>query len=539
MATLAEPIVHGKQVVSQLKTNTLNLFDATIIATSSVAPAYSLAATIAVLFVVVGVASPAAILVSFVPVLFIALAYYYLNRMDPNCGASYSWVSRTLSPYVGWFGGWVQLCANVLFCAAAPLIAGAYTLQLLQSFGWISADAAASQFWTAAVGVLWLLFVTYMVVKGIRLTANFQWILLAIEYLIVVGFCIAAFVKVIGGHPAAQPVQGGWFNPGSLGSINGLAAGAALGVFFFWGWDTAANVNEETKDADTAPGYAGLISMVVLLILFLFSATAIDMVTKPADLTTIGNNGGDILYFFAQGLSAAPVTYLMVLAVLSSTVATLQTTLLPSSRLSFSMARDGVFPKMFGVVHKSWQTPWIGTLVTTALSIMVVALTFIGTVSNVFGNLILEIGVLVAFYYGITGIACAWAFRKVLLTSPVRFFLAGLLPFAGGIFLFWIGYQVIFPAGVSLSDQISTALPVLITFGLGIPLTIIAAVVNKTGFFHEKTVSYVNKNGQLMAYVSGEGTMELAGAGAVLSTPGAQVTPETVADPAQTRSHIE
>ena len=207
MATLAEPIVHGKQVVSQLKTNTLNLFDATIIATSSVAPAYSLAATIAVLFVVVGAASPAAILVSFVPVLFIALAYYYLNRMDPNCGASYSWVSRTLSPYVGWFGGWVQLCANILFCAAAPLIAGAYTLQLLNSFGWISADAAASTVWIAIVGSLWLFFVTYMVVKGIRLTANFQWVLLAIEYFVVVGFCIAAFVKVIGGHPAAQPVH--------------------------------------------------------------------------------------------------------------------------------------------------------------------------------------------------------------------------------------------------------------------------------------------------------------------------------------------
>ncbi len=382
MATLAEPIVHGKQVVSQLKTNTLNLFDATIIATSSVAPAYSLAATIAFMFVVVGVASPAAILVSFFPVMFIALAYYYLNRMDPNCGASYSWVSRTLSPYIGWFGGWVQLCANVLFCAAAPLVAGAYTLQLLNSFGWISADAASSAFWTAVAGVLWLLFVTYMVVKGIRLTANFQWVLLAIEYLIVVGFCVAAFVKVIGGHPAAQPVHLHWFNPLALGSWSGLASGAALGVFFFWGWDTAANVNEETKDAETTPGYAGLISMVVLLVLFLFAATAIDMVTTPANLNNIGNNGGDILYFFAQGLSGAPVTYLMVLAVLSSTVATMQTTLLPSSRLSFSMARDRVFPKMFGVVHKSWQTPWVGTLITTALSIVVIAGTFIGSVEQ-------------------------------------------------------------------------------------------------------------------------------------------------------------
>jgi amino acid transporter len=536
MATLAEPFVHGKQVVSQLKTNTLNLFDATIIATSSVAPAYSLAATIAVLFVAVGAASPAAILVSFVPVLFIALAYYYLNRMDPNCGASYSWVSRTLSPYIGWFGGWVQLCANVLFCAAAPLIAGLYSLQLLNSFGWISSDVASSTFWIAVAGVLWLLLVTYMVVKGIRLTANFQWVLLAIEYFVVVGFCIAAFVKVIGGHPAVQPVHLHWFNPLALGSITSLAAGAALGVFFFWGWDTAANVNEESKEAETTPGYAGLISMVVLLVLFLVSATAIDMTTSPANLNSLGTSGGDILYFFAQSLSTAPITYLMILAVLSSTVATVQTTLLPSSRLSFSMARDGVFPKVFGIVHKSWQTPWVGTLVTAGLSILVIASTFIGTVKSQFGNLILEIGVLVAFYYGITGIACAWAFRKVLLSSVRLFFLAGLLPFLGGLFLFWIGIQVVFPNYVINSTTLTTAAPVLITFAVGIPLTIVAAIVNKSGFFREKTVSYVSQNGRLMAAVAGGGTMELTG-GPTADPPAAA---QPVSDPsAQSRSSSE
>ena len=98
MATLAEPIVHGKPVESELKTNTLTLFDTTVIATSSVAPAYTLAATAAFLIVAVGLASPSAILVGFLPVLCIAIAYYYLNRQDPNCGASYSWVSRTLNP---------------------------------------------------------------------------------------------------------------------------------------------------------------------------------------------------------------------------------------------------------------------------------------------------------------------------------------------------------------------------------------------------------------------------------------------------------
>src|SRR6202163_2829283 len=170
MATIAEPVVHGKQVTSQLKTNTLNLFDSTIIATSSVAPAYSLAATIGLIFGFVALASPAAILVSFVPVLFIAFAYYYLNRMDPNCGASYSWISRTLSPYVGWFSGWVQLAANVLFCASAPIVAGVYTLQLLNSIfpGQVSADATSNKWLIAGIGIVWLALVTFMVARGIR-----------------------------------------------------------------------------------------------------------------------------------------------------------------------------------------------------------------------------------------------------------------------------------------------------------------------------------------------------------------------------------
>ena len=250
MATLAEPIVHGKPVESELKTNTLTLFDTTVIATSSVAPAYTLAATAAFLIVAVGLASPSAILVGFLPVLCIAIAYYYLNRQDPNCGASYSWVSRTLNPYVGWVSGWIQLAANVLFCAAAPLIAGAYTLQLFNSFGWISSDAANDNRLVAVVGVLWLLLVTFMVARGIRVTANFQWVLVFIEYLIVLAFALWAIGKIVGGHPAANAVSAQWFNPLQLHDLNGLATGSALAVFFFWGWDTAANVNEEFEGCE-------------------------------------------------------------------------------------------------------------------------------------------------------------------------------------------------------------------------------------------------------------------------------------------------
>ncbi len=538
MATLVEPIVHGHPVESELKTNTLTLFDTTVIATSSVAPAYTLAATAAFLIAAVGLASPAAIIVGFVPVLCIAIAYYYLNRQDPNCGASYAWVSRTLNPYVGWVSGWIQLVANVLFCAAAPLIAGAYTLQLFNSWGWISSDAANDNRLIAVVGVLWLLLVTFMVARGIRVTANFQWILVFIEYLIVLAFAIWAIGKIVGGQHAANPVSGQWFNPLQLHDLSGLATGSALAVFFFWGWDTAANVNEESKDANESPGLAGIFSMFILLFIFLIAAIAIQVLLS---LTQINdpNNQNDILYFFAQQISGTPLAYFMVLAVLSSTVATTQTTLLPSSRLTYSMSRDGVFPKAFGTVHKSWKTPWVGTLISSALAIIVIAAqTTIDSVGSVFANLILDIGVLVALYYGITGIACFWAFRKVLLTSASRLIFAGVLPLFGGVYLLLIAYCLIVPSTLPFgqSPDWGTSLPMIIAILLGIPLVIVAAATARSGFFHEKSVSYILKNGQLVSSTADGATMELAGA----SVGGPPAAPGATADSAaQSRSSNE
>jgi amino acid transporter len=184
----------------------------------------------------------------------------------------------------------------------------------------------------------------------------------------------------------------------------------------------------------------------------------------------------------------------MTVAVLSSTVATTQTTLLPSSRLTFSMARDGVFPKIFGTVHSRWQTPWVGTIATSvaALVVIVLSVTWDSFNTNVFGQLILDIGVLVAIYYGVTGVASFWAFRKVLLTSAWLFLFAGLLPLLGGLFLFYIAYYVI-------SGDVGSSVPVLVAAALGVPLLILAAATSRSGFFREKTVSYIMVDGKLTA----------------------------------------
>jgi amino acid transporter len=336
---------------------------------------------------------------------------------------------------------------------------------------------------------------------------------------------------------APSTVSGSWFNPGSLGTLSNVVIGGTLAVFFFWGWDTAANVNEETKNATRSPGVAGILSMFILLFIFLVAATAIETFLTPHALSD-PNNQADILYFFAQQVSGTPLAYLMVLAVLSSTIATTQTTLLPSSRLTFSMARDGVFPKAFARIHHSWQTPWVGTIITAVLALGIIILTLtVSKANEYFANLILDIGVLVALYYGITGVASAWAFRKVLLTSFNRFLFAGLLPLVGGLVLFFFAYAVLAPTSLPFGQATdwTKGLPILVMVGIGLPLVAITAMANSSGFFKKKTVSYVNVDGRLVARARDGGvvlagtpmrdaTVELGGSGSGAAAPPAQPT---------------
>ena len=91
----------------------------------------------------VGLQAPAIMLLAFVPMLFIASAYYYLNRADPDCGTTFSWVTRAMGPHVGWMGGWGIIAADVIVMANLAQIAGQYSFYL------VGADSlAASKWWS-------------------------------------------------------------------------------------------------------------------------------------------------------------------------------------------------------------------------------------------------------------------------------------------------------------------------------------------------------------------------------------------------------
>ncbi|HYH61234.1 MAG TPA: APC family permease, partial [Solirubrobacterales bacterium] len=81
-----------------LKKDSIGFLDGLSIGLASTAPAYSLAAVIGSIVVAVGVKAPAVLLVSFIPMFFIAAAFFYMNRVDTDCGTTFSWVTRAMGP---------------------------------------------------------------------------------------------------------------------------------------------------------------------------------------------------------------------------------------------------------------------------------------------------------------------------------------------------------------------------------------------------------------------------------------------------------
>jgi len=149
------------------------------------------------------------------------------------------------------------------------------------------------------------------------------------------------------------------------------------------------------------------------------------------------------------------------------------------------MSRDRVFPKVFGTIQGKLKTPAVGTLILAFICMFgIVMVSNVSSISKVFGDLISNIGVLIAFYYGVTGVTCAWAYRKVAF-KEVRFFFTGiLLPFVGGVVLLAVGVKVIAVAGWSggYAD--------IITLVLGVPLMILARLTTRGDFFKQKPVAY-------------------------------------------------
>jgi amino acid transporter len=405
-----------------LKSGALGLISATVIGIASTAPAYSLAATLGFVVVAIGLQAPIVTILAFVPMFFVSLAFQQMNKADPDCGASFTWATRAFRPRVGWMGGWGVIAADIIVMASLAQIAGQYVFDLFNANG-IGNDA--SSVWVLLVGIAWIIAMTVICYVGIEISANFQKALLGVELTMLIVMSVWAL---------------------AIKHFSFFVVGLSDMLFIYWGWDTALNLNEESKDATTIPGKAGVYSTFILLGIYALVILATESFAGIGS-SGIGlgnpNHTNDVLSIlgpaiFGHSTLASVLDHLLLLMVLSSAAASTQTTILPTARTVLSMSVHKALPDVFKKMHRRFLTPTVATISFGAVSIALYVVMNSISAGHVIADSVSALGTMIAFYYGLTGFSCFWYYRKQLTKSVHNFFIQGAAPLLGGLILWYI-----------------------------------------------------------------------------------------------------
>jgi amino acid transporter len=236
-------------------------------------------------------------------------------------------------------------------------------------------------------------------------------------------------------HIAEHPFSWSWFSIGEF-TPELFATGALSAMFFYWGWDVVMNLNEETKDPSKTPGHGAFWAMSYLLLFFILFIIIVLLGLSDAEMEHYNTN---VIYAVAQKLYGNWFGYLAIIAVLLSTLGTLETSIIQFTRTLFAKGRDGALHPRYASVHEKWGTPHVAVLFIWGFGMALLLFSaYIPTINQVLKYFISAIGFQISFYLGLTGFACAWYHRRYLNTDLRGSFTRVIFPLASALFLFFV-----------------------------------------------------------------------------------------------------
>ena len=423
-----------------LRSGIIGLLGSTVLGVVQTAPAYSIAVTLGFLVAVVGVHSPAALLLGFVPIFCMTVVEREFVAREPDAGTVFVWVGKALGPRLGWLASWALLAATAIALANLANITGTYL------FLFVGANGAAGTEWaTIAVGCVWLAVSIALGVRGVELSSRVQMWLLAAGLAALAVFTVVAFVKVAAGTAGAQALTPSlaWLDPTRISDGGALSSGVLLAIFFYWGWDGPAAVVEESRGGVRTPRLALVLSVVALLGCYIVVTIAMQAYAGGGT-SGIGlaneSNSADVLAVVGNAVLGSGLGRLMELTVMLSAAAALTASVLPTARAILSMGVYRAFPEPFARVDPERGTPVVATVaVGVGVAATLVVLSIVS--NNVLGDSIAALVLLIAFYYTLLGIAAVWFFRAELGRSAGDLLAKGIAPALGALVLGWALYR--------------------------------------------------------------------------------------------------
>lgn len=296
---------------------------------------------------------PMAYVFTLTAMLVTALAYANMVKAFPLAGSAYTYTEKSFGPGIGFLAGWALLLDYLFLPMLNFMVIGLYL------------NAALPQIPTWLIIIVSIGLVTGLNILGIKVAAGLNGALLAIQAVFIIVFAIMSFLTISGNAEAVNPLEP--FISSDF-EFTAVAAGAAILCLSFLGFDAVSTLSEETKNPTRIIPRAIVICTLTAGLMFIFIAWVGHLVFPDwqafTDVDTAGNDvameaGGSFLVSF---FTAAYVSGAFASAVASQ---------VSVSRILYSMGRNNLLPpKIFGVLHTRFQTPYLAAIVVGVVSLL-------------------------------------------------------------------------------------------------------------------------------------------------------------------------
>lgn len=298
--------------------------------------------------------TPLVYIVGFVAISFTAMSYMRMSKRFPIAGSVYSYVQRGINPHVGFVAGWLILLDYVFVPSLLLVMVANWGVALIPGSPWY--------LWV----VVFVVFNTFVNIRGIQMTKGVDWVIFTIEILALIAFIALGTTFVLGGGGAGEFTIDPIYQPGKV-DLHFIATACSIACLSFLGFDGMSTLAEETVKPEKTIGKGIIIALCIMVVVFV-AQTYIAALIQP-DVSQVDPEMG---FFNAAMLAGGPVFYkiLLVVNIVAIGIANIMNAQLASSRLLYSMGRDGVIPRIFGKVHPKYQTPYMAALALGIVSLI-------------------------------------------------------------------------------------------------------------------------------------------------------------------------
>jgi amino acid transporter len=369
---------------------------------------------------------------------FTAQSYATMTETIPTAGSVYGFARRSLGAFPGFMAGWMILLDYLLIPAFVYVLIAVALESLLPGIDrgvWIVSMVAA----TTAVN--WF---------GITVTSRANFVAVALQIIVIVGFLILGLIALYGGKGdgglTLKPLfDAAHFDAGKIFSATSIC------IMSFLGFDAVSTLAEEVEGGDRRIVGKAIIAVLVLSAVFFVAVTWVLGDLLPG--IAIKDQAAAVyeLAAWATGpWTAAVLAWTYAIIVGLSNALPMQVGV---ARVVFAMGRDRQLPRVLSRVHPRYHTPYVGMLVTAALSLAVALfmknrlddLASIVNFGALSGFLFLHVSVL--SFFGLRGVKAQWIRHRLVPICGIVVVLAvfsGMSALAVKVGSAWLGAGLVY-----------------------------------------------------------------------------------------------